>query len=215
MAKTHKLSSAWNVTGGVLTLELSAEKDGAFVKKFERKVNLNEVFGNGYGSLNEAGQAALDFGAFTALRNSTGSCDTIDEAEAAIDRRLDAWNDGEWGAEREGSATPFTKNALIAQAVERASKGAQSAEEAAVKLSALAESTCTANNLAAFATLEASERAKIRKAVVESIKESKPAIAAALSAIEAERQAAALKRKQEAAEKAAAAAGDDASGSTL
>lgn len=208
MAKTHKLSSSWNVTGGVLTLEISANsaEGDAFVGKFSRGINLSEVFGSGYTSLNEAGQGAIEFGAFTALRNSTGSADTLDEAEAAIDRRLEAWNSNEWGAEREQSAVPFTSNALIAKAVERATNGAQSADVAADKLCAMAEATCAANSLGAFASLEANERAKIRKAVVDSIKKSKPVIAAALSQLEAERDEKALARKRDAAAKALAAA---------
>ena len=80
---------------------------------------------------------------------------------------------------------------------------------AATKLGELAEATCSANGKPAFASLEPEDRAKIRKAVVDHIKKTKPAIAAALSAIEGERALAALQRKQEAAAKALAAAGDD------
>ncbi len=207
MAKTHKLSSSWNVTGGKLSLEISAnDSDGNFVSKFKRGFDLAELFGAGYSSLNEVGQSALEFGAFTALRNSTGSADTVEEAETAIDRRIEAWASGEWGAEREQSAVPFTANAMICKAVERATEGAQTAAFAAERLSALAEETCTANNLAAFAALDAPERAKIRKAVVDSIRKAKPIIAAALIQLEAERDEAALKRKREAAAKALASA---------
>ena len=219
MAKIHKLSSTWSVKSGVLTLtiearEPEASKDAAPLGSFTRSVDLVQIFGAGYTSLNEAGTGALEFGAFTALRNSTGSAETLDEAETAIDRRLDAWANGEWGAEREQSATPFTANALIALAVERASNGAQSASEAAEKLNALAEATCAANGKPAFSALEPSDRAKIRKAVVDSIKTSKPLIAAALASLEAERAAAAAAKKAAAAAKAAA-AGDDGAGSTL
>ena len=219
MAKIHKLSSTWSVKSGVLSLtiearEPDASKDAAPLGSFTRTVDLASVFGSGYSTLNEAGTGALEFGAFTALRNSTGSAETLDEAETAIDRRLDAWANGEWGAEREQSATPFTANALIALAVERASNGAQSASEAAERLNALAEATCTANNKPAFASLEPAERAKVRKAVVDSIKASKPLIAAALASLEAERAAAAAAKKAAAAAKAAA-AGDDGKGSTL
>jgi len=214
MAKTHKLSSAWSVKAGVLALtiearEPEASKDAAPIGAFTRSVDLAQIFGAGYSSLNDAGTGALEFGAFTALRNSTGSAETLDEAEAAIDRRLDAWNSGEWGAEREQSATPFTANALIAQAVERASNGAQSAAEAAEKLNALAEATCATNSKPVFALLEPSDRAKVRKAVIDSIKASKPAITAALAGIEAERAAAAAKKKAAAAAKVAQSAGDD------
>ena len=219
MAKTHKLSSSWSVKAGVLSLtiearEPDASKDAAPIGSFTRSVDLVQIFGSGYSSLNDAGTGALEFGAFTALRNSTGSAETLSEAEAAIDRRLDAWNSGEWGAEREQSATPFTANALIALAVERASNGAQSASEAAEKLNALAEATCAANSKPAFAALEPSDRAKIRKAVVDAIKTSKPLIAAALASLEAERAAAAAAKKAAAAAKAAQGAGDD-EGATL
>ena len=219
MAKIHKLSSSWSVKSGVLSLtiearEPDASKDAAPLGSFTRSVDLASIFGAGYTSLNDAGTGALEFGAFTALRNSTGSAETLDEAETAIDRRLDAWANGEWGAEREQSATPFTANALIALAVERASNGAQSASEAAERLNALAEATCTANGKPAFASLEPADRAKVRKAVVDSIKASKPLIAAALASLEAERAAAAAAKKAAAAAKAAA-AGDDGAGSTL
>jgi len=219
MAKIHKLSSTWSVKSGVLSLTIEARepdatKDAAPLGSFTRSVDLASIFGAGYSSLNDAGTGALEFGAFTALRNSTGSAETLDEAETAIDRRLDAWANGEWGAEREQSATPFTANALISIAVERASNGAQSASEAAERLNALAEATCTANGKPAFSALEPSDRAKIRKAVVDSIKTSKPLIAAALASLEAERAAAAAAKKAAAAAKAAQ-AGDDGKGSTL
>lgn len=219
MAKIHKLSSIWSVKSGVLALtiearEPDASKDAVPLGFFTRSVDLAAMFGAGYTSLNEAGTGALEFGAFTALRNSTGSAETIDEAETAIDRRLDAWANGEWGAEREQSATPFTANALIALAVEKASNGAQTASAAAERLNELAEATCAANSKPAFSTLEPSDRAKIRKAVVDSIKASKPLIAAALASLEAERAAAAAAKKAAAAAKAAA-AGDEGAGATL
>jgi hypothetical protein len=218
MAKTHKISTSWDVTGGVLKLEVSA-KDAvseAHIGKFVRSINMAETFGTAYASLNECGQAAIEFGAFTALRNSTGSADTLDEAETAIDRRIEAWAGGEWGAEREQSATPFTANSLLAKAVERATNGQQTAAEAAVKLSALAEAACAANNLGAFAALEPADRNKVRKAITDQIKEQRPLIAASLAQLENERDAAALARKQAAAAKALAAAqGADASGAIL
>ena len=212
MAKKQKLSSNWDVRNGTLSItiearELDASKDAAPVAKFSRSIALADIFGAGYSSLNDAGTGALEFGAFTALRNSTGSCEDIAEAEAALDRRLDAWTSGEWGAEREQSAVPFGFSALICQAVEKASNGAQSAVQAAEKLSAMAEATCAANGKPAFASLEPADRAKIRKAVVDAVKESKPLIAAVLAKLEAEKAAAAQARKAAAAEKALAAAG--------
>ena len=78
MAKTHKLSSAWSVKSGTLALtiearEPDASKDAAPIGSFTRSVDLVAIFGAGYSSLNDAGTGALEFGAFTALRNSTGS----------------------------------------------------------------------------------------------------------------------------------------------
>lgn len=218
MAKTHKLSSNWDVTGGVLSLSIEArnpddDKTAAPLGQFKRSINLSEVFGAGYTSLNEAGQAALEFGVYTALRNGTGSCDTIAEAEANVDRRIEAFTAGEWGAEREGSAVPFTANHALSAAVEKATKGAQTAQQAAERLSEMAHAACAANALPAFAAMEPAERSKLRKQVVDAIIKSKPAIAAAFALVEAERQAAALKRKTEAAQKAALAAeGADTSG---
>ena len=218
MAKAHKLASQWSVKAGVLALTIEARdpeasKDAAPIAKFERALDLAATFGSGYTGLNDAGSAAIEFGAFTALRNSTGSANTLGEAEAAIDRRLEAWQAGEWGAEREGAATPFTQNHMLCQAVELASKGAMSASEAADKLTAQAEATCASNGLAEFAKLEASDRGKICKAVVDAIKASKPAIAAALAKLEAERAALAAARKAAAA--ARALADDDDEGTML
>lgn len=211
MAKTHKLSCTWDIKEGVLNMVVEArdpeaEKTAAPFSKFERSVILAEAFGQAYGQLNEAGAAALEFGAWTALRNATGSCDTISEAEEAVDRRLDAFNRGEWGAEREGSAIPFTKNHALSQAVERATKGAQDAQAASEKLSAMVVAACAANGLSEFAKLEPAERAKLRKQIVDQIVKAKPAIGAALAQVEAERQAEAAKRKAAAAAKALAAA---------
>ena len=74
MAKIHKLSSSWSVKAGVLALTIeardpSADKDSAPLAAFSRSVDLASIFGAGYASLNEAGTGALEFGAFTALRN--------------------------------------------------------------------------------------------------------------------------------------------------
>ena len=220
MAKTHKLSTDWTHANGKLSLSVEArdtdaDKDALPIGTFKRSINMLDVFGKGYADLNDAGQAAIGFGAFTALRNSTGSCDTLDEAETAVERRLDAWANGEWGSERESSATPFTANAIIAMAVERASNGAMSAADAAIKLCEHAEATCSANDVGAFAQLDAADRAKIRKAVVDAIRSTKPAIAAAYLLIESERAEAANARKRNAAMKAAEAAAASGEGTTL
>lgn len=211
MAKTHKLSCTWEVATGVLSMVVEArdpdaEKTAAALGSFKRSMNFAECFGQAYGQLNEAGAAAIEFGAWTALRNSTGSCDTLAEAEEAVDRRLEAFARGEWGAEREGSAVPFTKNHALSQAVERATKGAQDAQAAAEKLNAMVTAACAANNLGEFARLEPTERGKLRKQIVDQIVKAKPAIGAALAQVEAERQAEAAKRKAAAAAKALAAA---------
>ena len=215
MAKLHKLASSWDVKAHVLSFEISAtESEGAknFIGKFTRSVNLLDVMGSGYSSLNEVGRSALEFGAFTALRNSTGSCETLSEAETAVDRRIDAWLSSSWGSERESSASPFSENHLLARAVERATKGAQTAAQAADKLCAIAESTCSANGLAVFSSLDPADRAKIRKAVIDQIREQRPAIAAAYAQLDAERLAEAAARKAAAAAKALGSTDDDSTG---
>lgn len=211
MAKLHKLSSSWEVVGGLLKLRISAvlSDSGTHVGSFDRSVNMAETFGAGYTALNETGRSAIEFGAFTALRNSTGACETLDEAAEAIDRRLSAWADGNWGSEREQSATPFSENHVLARAVERATRGAQSAAEAAAKLCEIAEAACAANGLAPFAQLEPAERAKIRKAVVDQIREQRPVIAAAYAAIELERAEEAKRRKAAEAAKLAEGVGEE------
>lgn len=211
MAKQHKISSSWEVKGGVLSFQISAtEADGdkSFVGKFSRSLNLSEVMGDGYASLNEVGRAAIEFGAFTALRNATGSCETLSEAETAVDRRLDAWASNQWGAERETSATPFSENHMLARAVERASGGAQTAAQAAEKLCALAEAACKASGLAEFSALSAEDRAKIRKAIVDQVRDQKPAIAVAYKQLEAEQIAERAARMAREAEKKRADLGD-------
>jgi hypothetical protein len=220
MAKTHKLSTQWDVTGGNLSITVeardpAASKDAAAIGSFKRSLGLASVFGAGYSALNEAGQAALEFGAFTALRNCTGSCDTLEEAETALDRRLEAFNAGEWGAAREGSAVPFTATHALALAIERASKGAQTADQAAERLSALTHDACAANSLPAFASMESTDRAKLRRQIIDSILKTKPVIAAAFAQVEAEAQAAAAERKAAAARKALEAAESDDSGATI
>lgn len=221
MAKTQKLSTKWNVKSGTLNIEVSAwdldengkyDKDAKAAETFTRALDLATVF-PGYAALSELGQTALEFGVFTVLRNTTGSASDLTEAAAAMDRRIEAFDAGEWGAEREQSATPFLPSHIFARAIEKATGGRQTAAEAAEKLCAAAEATCAANSLPAFSEIDPSERGKIRKAVVDAIKASKPLIAAALAALEAERDEAALARKREAAAKAlAAAAGSEEAG---
>lgn len=213
MAKQVKISTSWSVTGGIMSITvetraLDATKDAAPLAKFSRSLTLNELF-PGYSSLTEIGIQAVEFGVFTRIRNSLGSAETFEEAEEAVDRILSAFASGEWGADREQSTIPFSAAHILALAVERATSGAQDAATAASKLCELAEATCSANGKPTFAALEPEDRAKIRKAVVDHIKKTKPAIAAALSAIEGERALLALQRKQEAAAKALAAAGND------
>ena len=213
MAKQVKISTSWSVTGGLMLITVEtrapdATKDSAPLAKFWRSLALNDLF-PGYSSLTEIGIQAIEFGVFTRIRNSLGSAETFEEAEEAVDRILSAFASGEWGADREQSTIPFSATHILALAVERATSGAQDAATAASKLCELAEATCSANGKPSFAALEPEDRAKIRKAVVDHIKKTKPAIAAALSAIEGERALLALQRKQEAAAKALAAAGND------
>jgi len=210
MAKVHSFSTAWAVTAGVLALTMEVRnagdsKDALPLSKITRSVDLNIVF-PGYAALNELGQTAIEFGAFTRLRNSTGSAETADEATEAIDRILASWEAGDWGAEREQATTPFTATHILSLAVAKATNGQQPAAEAAAKLCELTEATCKANGSKPFAELAPEDRAKMRRAIIAHVKSKKPAIAAALSALEGERAAAAAKRKMDAAAAAAAAA---------
>ena len=207
MAKMHKISTKWGVTEGSLKITVKAvdaEKGGAILHAFERVVNIPEVFGEGYEALNEIGQEAIGFGVYTVLRNATGSAETGQEAEEAIDRRIAAWDAGDWGAARESSAVPFSANTSIAKAVEAATKGAQSAADAAAKLSAMAEELVKSNfeGIEGFADLDPKDRAKVRKVTQDKVLDSRPAIKAEYLAIEAAKQQEALARKAAAAAKA-------------
>ena len=79
----------------------------------------------------------------------------------------------------------------------------------------MAEQTCAANGKPAFSALEPTDRAKIRKAIVDSVRESKPLIGAALAKLEAQRMAEAAARKEKAAEAATEAAQGAEGGSIL
>lgn len=211
-AKVHKLSTEWSVKSGVLSItvnarEADADKDAPFVATIKRELNLPSTFGDGYSALNEAGQAALNFGAYTALRNSTGSARDASEAEAAIDKRLEAWESGEWGSEREPSATPFTANHLLAKAIAQASKGSITTDEAADKLCAMAEATCKASDLPEFTSLESDDRAKVRKAVLDNLRKN-PAVDAAYTLLDTQRAAEAIAKRNAAAQKKAEASAD-------
>lgn len=213
MAKTVKLATIWAVTAGVLSVAvearaLDATKDAAPLGSFKHSVDLNGVV-PGFAQLNEVGQEALSFGLFTALRNSTGSCEDLAEAEAAIKARSDAWIAGEWGASRESSSVPFTANHLLCKAVEIASKGQQTAAQAAERLNDMVNAGLAAGGIPSFSGMEQPERNKARKSCVDQVLKGKPTIAAAYAKLEAERAAAALAKKAEAAEKAAAQDGGD------
>ena len=82
MAKQVKISTSWEVKAGVLAITVESRgledsKDAKPSGVFARSVDLAAVFGAGYASLSEAGTGAIEFGAFTALRNSTGSAETL------------------------------------------------------------------------------------------------------------------------------------------
>ena len=215
MAKSVKLSTAWAVVAGVLSLSvearaLDATKDAAPLGKFSRSLDLNSLVPS-FSTLPEVAQEALSFGLFTALRNSTGSCDDLEEAQAAVDSRLEAWASGDWGAARESSAVPFTPNHLLCKAVEAASKGQQTAAQAAEKLNTMVADGLAASGIPSFSGMEAPERNKARKACIDQVLKGKPAIAAAYAKLEAERAAEAAARKAKAAEAAASSEDDDGS----
>lgn len=217
MAKLVKMSTAWTVVASVLQLTVEARandapKDAAPIGKFTRELNLDTIVPS-FSTLSDVAQEALSFGLFTALRNSTGSCDDLDEAQAAIDARLEAWAAGDWGASRESSSVPFTVNHLLCKAVEFASKGAQTAAQAAEKLNAMVYEGLAEAGIPSFSGVEAPERNKTRKACVDQILKNKPAIAAAYATLEARRAAEAAERKARAA--AAAASGTDVVGGDI
>lgn len=206
MAKTHKLSTKWDVdANGVMLFEQSGvdEKD-APVGKYTVTLNLAD---HGYNDLpSDAAKEALAFGFFTALRNGTGSCDLITEAEETVKKRIEAFAEGEWGAERAPSAVPFHAKSPLVLAIIKAGAAAD-ASEVVPKLNERAEATIKANNVAAsFAAADDKARGKVRKAVMDDTTKRYPKIAAALAGIQAEITAAAAARKAEAASKALAAA---------
>lgn len=219
MAKTVKLSTAWAVTAGLLSLSvesraLDAGKDALPLSKFTKSIDLN-VLVPSFSALPEVAQEALSFGLFTALRNSTGSCDDLEEAEAAIDSRLEAWNSGEWGAARESSAVAFSASHLLCKAVEAASKGQQTAAQAAEKLNQMVADGLAASGIPSFSGMEPAERNKARKACIDQIVKGKPAIGAAYAKLEAEKAAEAAARKAKAANAAIEATSSDDGASML
>lgn len=183
------IKTSWDVREGVLSIRVQEGADGEkgapfspTGREFTREFDLNE---HGYKGLTELGQAGLEFGFFTRLRNATAG-KSLDEAEAAMDAVLDAFAEGEWAAERGASAAPFTVNAPLVKAIVRASKGAMEADDVAGKVNARAEATATANFKAAFADLDDKARGKVRRAVTEWYVSKQPAIARAMAEIERE-----------------------------
>lgn len=167
---------------------------------FTKEVDLS-IFGyTGNGGLIDA---AIAFGVRTALRNSTGGRE-IDEAEAAVDARIDAWTKGEWGAERggEGSGAPFTPGHVLAKAVARVhGDKVGDAAAAAAKLSEMLEASLAANGHPVFAELDEENQRKARNAFVKNARSKDAKVDAAVAAITAEMAA---KRAAKASEKAGA-----------
>ena len=159
-------------------------------------------FGEGYEALNEIGQEAIGFGVTLVLRNATGSAETGQEAEEAIDRRIAAWDAGDWG--RAGiERCSFSANTSIAKAVEAATKGLSRRQKRRRSSRQWRRSWSEAiSRDRGFADLDPKDRAKVRKVTQDKVLDSRPAIKAEYLAIEAAKQQEALARKAAAAAKA-------------
>lgn len=190
------LKSDTKINGKILSFTCVDKDDET--STFTKEVDLS-IFGfTGNGGLIDA---ALAFGVRTALRNSTGGRE-IDEAEAAVDARIEAWTKGEWGAERggDGSGAPFTPGHVLAKAVARvyASRFASSAD-AALELSTMLEASLQAAGHPAFGEMDEENQRKARNAFVKNARAKDAKVEAAVAAITAEMAA---KRAQKAGEKA-------------
>lgn len=198
MAKTQKISCSCDVVGDVLTINvegraLDAAKDAAPLGTFSRSVNLADAFGTLSG-LNPAGRAAIEFGAWTALRNATGSAADLKEAEEAVARRIEAFESNEWGAAREGGPA-FDASDAICIAIERATQGGTSASAAAERLVSQMNAACSAQGKA-YSDLESGDKAKAKRALVDALRKQQPVIAAHHDNLLTEQQEAALARKK-------------------
>lgn len=163
---------------------------------FTREVDLTHLFGvdASSGGAADGGRKALltlsaiVFAAKTALRNATGGRE-IDEAEEAVDARIAAWNDGEWGAERSasGESAPFTAGNILSKAVQRvyAAKFAAAADAAAA-LSAMLVAQLDGKS---WDDLGEENQRKARNTFTKAARSKDGAVDSAIAAIQAEQAA--------------------------
>lgn len=118
--------------------------------------------------------AALQFGVKTRLSNAARTVATkdISDSESAVDGVIEAWMNGEWGAERESSAIPFNAKGVLSCAVSAAFPAKFASSDAAASyLCAAAEKLAQANGVASFASADDKTRAKIRRDVEKKARE--------------------------------------------
>lgn len=177
------LKSESKVLDSILTFTCVDKDDEALT--FSKDVDLS-LFG--YGKHGALADLAIAFAVRTALRNSTGGRE-IDEAEAAVDARIDAWTKGEWGAERGGDASgaPFTPGHILAKAVAAvyASKFATPAD-AALQLSTMLEQSLQAAGHPSFAELDEENQRKARNTFVKNARAKDAKLDAAVAQITAQ-----------------------------
>jgi hypothetical protein len=183
------LKSTFDLTDSVLSYTCADADDAA--STFTRSVDLGKLSAGVISS-------AIAFAIRTALRNSTGGRD-IEEAEGAVDARLTAWANGEWGAERggaSGEAAPFSPGNILAKAVARvyASKFAD-AGAAAAALSEMLEKQLAAASKPAFSDLDEEAQRKVRNLFSKAAREKDALVDAAVATITAEQAAARAAKK--------------------
>lgn len=136
------------------------------VGSYSREVDLSYM--PGVASLGAVGLAAFQFGVKTRLANGarTVASKLLEDSEAVVDGIIEAWRNGEWGAERESSAIAFTERAVLAIAVNAAFPEKYSTSAAAAQyLCAAADKLAQADGVANFAAADDKLRAKIKRAV--------------------------------------------------
>lgn len=183
MAKSEaKLKSESKLDGSILTFTCTDSEDAELT--FSKAVDLAALFGVSTG----LALTALSFAARTALRNATGGRE-IDEAEAAVDARIEAWTKGDWGAERggDGSGAPFTAGHILAKAAARVYASMFSdAKAAAAALSEKLEKALSAQGHPAWADLDEENQRKARNAFVQKARKGDSKIDLAVAEITAE-----------------------------
>ena len=185
------LKSTSTLNEAILTFDC---KDAESGEGFNRVVDLAKLFG----SVGALTLAAIAFAAKTALRNATGGRE-VDEVEEAVDARIKAWNDGEWGAERSasGEAAPFTAGNILAKAVQRvyASKFTTAVLAAAALSDMLSAQLAALPEPAVWDDLTEENQRKARNAFTKAARTKDSAVDSAIAAIQAEQAASRAAKK--------------------